>query len=180
VDTTAPNLLEVACARADRPPHPPFGHLLPSGEKGTVYASAERGVRRGAIQRSPSPQRGERRGEGPARWCSARSLQRLPEAPLPAVWTSAPPPRSGSRQACLIRATGSFQGHTHSSAFRRKSQLRIERISRINTGEFICNEGFLSAGHHGPGRGFSWLPAFSRLGKAGTESSTKSSHEEIC
>ena len=33
----------VHVAGADRePPHPPFGHLLPGGEKGTVDASAER------------------------------------------------------------------------------------------------------------------------------------------
>ena len=45
------------------PPHPPFGHLLPDGEKGTLYDSAEQD-RRGGAKRSPSPRRGEGRGEG--------------------------------------------------------------------------------------------------------------------
>jgi hypothetical protein len=44
-------------------PHPPYGHLLPGGEKGTVKALAERKQRRGGIKRSPSPRRGEGRGE---------------------------------------------------------------------------------------------------------------------
>src|SRR5262249_10132234 len=39
------------------PPHPPFGHLLPGGEKGTVVALAQ-GIRPGrVVPRSPSPQR---------------------------------------------------------------------------------------------------------------------------
>ena len=42
------------------PPHPPFGHLLPGGEKGTV--ASPQGWRRGAGNRSPSPRDGERDG----------------------------------------------------------------------------------------------------------------------
>src|SRR5262245_9508000 len=40
---------------------PPFE---PTGEKGTVSASAQRVYRRGGEVRSPSPHRGEGRGEG--------------------------------------------------------------------------------------------------------------------
>src|SRR5262249_11902730 len=47
-----------------RPPHPPFGLLLPRGEKGTERPPALRAERRGAHPRSPSPQRGEGWGEG--------------------------------------------------------------------------------------------------------------------
>ena len=36
------------------PPHPPFGHLLPGGEKGTVIAVAEGEVLGGMTERSPS------------------------------------------------------------------------------------------------------------------------------
>ena len=50
--------------RRNCPPHPPFGHLLPGGEKGTVAAFAEREQRGGGNKRSPSPRRGEGRGEG--------------------------------------------------------------------------------------------------------------------
>src|SRR5438045_2557938 len=46
------------------PPHPPFGHLLPGGEKGTARAAAAWAGRRGGASRSPSPRRGEGRGEG--------------------------------------------------------------------------------------------------------------------
>ncbi len=54
--------LRLACAHGG-PPHPPFGHLLPGGEKGMVDASAQRGRRGGAGKRSPSPSgRGERGG----------------------------------------------------------------------------------------------------------------------
>ena len=48
-------------AEADgEPPHPPFGHLLPGGEKGTVIARAERARREGRQWR-PRP---EGRGSG--------------------------------------------------------------------------------------------------------------------
>ena len=45
------------------PPHPPFGHLLPVGEKGTVVAFAERQALSGGGRRSPSP-RAAGRGVG--------------------------------------------------------------------------------------------------------------------
>src|SRR5689334_222987 len=44
------------------PPHPPFGHLLPQGEKGTVERPRRATDQRGDEKRSPSPQRGEGRG----------------------------------------------------------------------------------------------------------------------
>ncbi len=47
------------------PPHPPFGHLLPVGEKGAVDACAERETHGGARKRSPSPRRGEAGVRGP-------------------------------------------------------------------------------------------------------------------
>ena len=52
-------------AEADgEPPHPPFGHVLPVGDKGTVNASAKPSDPGQAAKRSPSPRRGEGRGEG--------------------------------------------------------------------------------------------------------------------
>src|SRR5579864_3551022 len=45
------------------PPHPPLGHLLPGGEKGSARA-AESWGRRCGESRSPSPRRGEGWGEG--------------------------------------------------------------------------------------------------------------------
>src|SRR5262249_49457686 len=54
------------------PPHPPFGHLLPGGEKGGL-SSAERDNRRGGDTRSPSPHREEGWGEGVAR-CASRGV----------------------------------------------------------------------------------------------------------
>ena len=66
-----------ACAHGG-PPHPPFGHLLPGGEKGMVDASAQRGRRGGAGKRSPSPRgRGERGGVR-----GSACAQRIREAPL--------------------------------------------------------------------------------------------------
>src|SRR5579864_2122769 len=47
-----------------RPPHPPFGHPLPGGEKDMVNALAERKERRPGAKRSPSPRWGEGWGEG--------------------------------------------------------------------------------------------------------------------
>ena len=58
----------------EHPPHPPFGHLLPGGEKGTVPAPAERVDCRGESERTPSPHRGEGRGQGVRAWRRARSL----------------------------------------------------------------------------------------------------------
>ncbi len=63
------------CAR-DGPPHPPFGHLLPAGEKGTVIAVAQGEARSETRERSPSPRRGEGRGEG-----GAARAQAICEAP---------------------------------------------------------------------------------------------------
>ncbi len=61
-------------SEAEYPPHPPFGHLLPGGEKGTVPAPAERVACRGESERTPSPP-GERAGvRGFGRWRRARSL----------------------------------------------------------------------------------------------------------
>ena len=64
LNTTEPSGVMARSPRRKYPPHPPFGHLLPGGEKGTVPAPAERVDCRGEPERSPSPHRGEGRGEG--------------------------------------------------------------------------------------------------------------------
>jgi hypothetical protein len=63
-NTTEPSGVKACAPRRNDPPHPPFGHLLPGGEKGTILAAAEREYPGGRAKRSPSPRRGEGRGEG--------------------------------------------------------------------------------------------------------------------
>src|SRR5262249_11106766 len=48
-------------ASGDDPPHPPFGHGLPGGEKGTVIASVERDERRGGDNQSLEDELGQAR-----------------------------------------------------------------------------------------------------------------------
>ena len=61
LSTTGPSEVVARAPRRNGPPHPPFGHLLPGGEKGMVCDSAERDDRGGGNKRSPSPL-GERAG----------------------------------------------------------------------------------------------------------------------
>jgi hypothetical protein len=47
LNTTGPEGVKARGSSRNPPPHPPFGPLLPGGEKGTVLAIARRGYRRG-------------------------------------------------------------------------------------------------------------------------------------
>src|SRR5438045_6013132 len=66
-----------ATAPGGSPPHPPFGHLLPAGEKGTVCDSAQQADLRRANRRSPSPHRGEGWGEGARTLVIAENARKL-------------------------------------------------------------------------------------------------------
>ena len=78
LNTTEPTVVRARAPRRKYPPHPPFGHLLPAGEKGTAITSAEGEDRRGGNQRSPSPRRGEGRGEGVRAVALSEESQNIP------------------------------------------------------------------------------------------------------
>jgi GT2 family glycosyltransferase/tetratricopeptide (TPR) repeat protein/2-polyprenyl-3-methyl-5-hydroxy-6-metoxy-1,4-benzoquinol methylase len=75
------------------PPHPASGHLLPAGEKAGVHAAADQTRPRGAALRSPSPQRGEGRGEGEpaARTGGTSTLENRPSVHDPFYFSHARP-----------------------------------------------------------------------------------------
>ncbi len=89
--------------RRKYPPHPPFGHLLPGGEKGTVPAPAERVDCRGESERTPSPHRGEGRGEGVRAVASSEESQLNSHDCNPRVTTSR---NSRARRAIAFNAFG--------------------------------------------------------------------------
>ncbi len=88
------------CSEAQFPPHPPFGHLLPGGEKGTVLAIAGRVYRCGESMWSPSPHRVEGRGEG-VRGAYSHPLIRH-SGPAPARLADRPEPDSHRRDALRV------------------------------------------------------------------------------